>query len=109
MVGKTGLKVAAILFGLTLSTVGAAGSLGDGGRIETTDQRIAGVISELDEGTMTLSPMQGDRVPGRLDATKTRVVIYGHAASIHELRQGYLVRARLGLDEVWDNVVVYKP
>ena len=104
MLGKTGLWVAAILFGLTLSTVCPADALGN--KIETTHRRIYGPITELDGSSMTLSPDGENPVRGTLDTKRTRVQIEGRDASPGELRQGHMVRAQLGLDEVWDIVIV---
>ena len=108
MLGKTGLVMAAILCGLTLSTVCPADSLGAGSKIETTHRRIYGPITGLDGSSMTISPDGESPVPGTLDAKRTRVQIDGRDSSPGELRHGQMVRAQLGLDEVWDIVIVDK-
>jgi hypothetical protein len=114
MLGKTALLAgAAILAGLTLSTVCPAGSLGVVGRhggIDTTHRRIYGPITELDAKTMTMtvSPDGESAVTGNIDIKRTRITIEGHESSPGELRPGNMARAQLGLDEVWDVVVVDK-
>ena len=108
---KTLLGATALLCGLTLSTLSIADTLGASSEhIATTQRRIAGEITSVDDSSMTITSVKkiGSRgvVRGRIDATKTRIMIDGHPAHTRDLNLTDAVRAEINFDEVWLSISV---
>src|SRR5207248_1089131 len=76
----------------------------------TTQRRIRGIITAVDIGStnVTISPLQGHRpcVTGRVDPTRTRIIVDGHPGRPADLRVTENARAELSLDDVWMTIRV---
>lgn len=74
----------------------------------TTQRRIRGIITSLDPANVTISPVQGHRpcVTGRIDPTRTRIVVDGRPGRPSDLRITENARAELALDDVWMTIRV---
>jgi len=74
----------------------------------TTQRRIRGIITAVDPANVTISPIQGHRpcISGRIDPTRTRIVVDGHPGRPSDLRVTENARAELALDEVWMTIRV---
>ena len=74
----------------------------------TTQRRIRGIITAVDPATVTISPLQGHRpcVSGRVDPTRTRIIVDGHPGRPADLRVTENARAELSLDDVWMTIRV---
>jgi hypothetical protein len=74
----------------------------------TTQRRIRGIITAVDPTNVTISPIQGHRpcITGRIDPTRTRVIVDGHPGRPADLRVTENARAELSLDEVWMTIRV---
>lgn len=71
-----------------------------------TDRRVSGVITAVDQSTMTLAPLCAkSAVTGKLGPA-TRILVNGHAGRPADLRVTETVKAELGLDDVWMTVSV---
>ncbi|HEX4517012.1 MAG TPA: hypothetical protein VH054_25870, partial [Polyangiaceae bacterium] len=57
---------------------------------------------------VTISPLQGHRpcVSGRVDPTRTRIIVDGHPGRPADLRVTENARAELSLDDVWMTIRV---
>ncbi len=104
-------RAAAILIALAttasvLSIVHAARSESES--VEATQRRVRGVITAVDPATVTISPIQSHRqcITGRIDPTRTRILVDGHPGRPSDLRITYTVRAELSLDDVWMTIRV---
>lgn len=75
---------------------------------EATQRRVRGVITAVDPATVTISPIQAHRqcITGRIDPTRTRILVDGHPGRPSDLRITYTVRAELSLDDVWMTIRV---
>ena len=75
---------------------------------EATQRRVRGVITAVDPASVTISPMQAHRqcVTGRIDPTRTRILLDGHPGRPSDLHITYTVRAELSLDDVWMTIRV---
>jgi len=73
-----------------------------------TQRRVRGVITAVDPATVTISPIQAHRqcITGRIDPTRTRILVDGHPARPSDLHITYTVRAELSLDDVWMTIRV---
>ncbi len=69
----------------------------------TTQRRIRGIITAVDPTNVTISPLHGHSpcITGRVDATRTRVIVDGHPGRVTDLRITANARAELSLDDVW--------
>lgn len=74
----------------------------------TTQRRIRGIITSVDPANVTISPLQGHRpcITGRIDPTRTRIIVDGHPGRASDLRITENARAELALDEVWMTIRV---
>jgi len=74
----------------------------------TTQRRIRGIITSVDPANVTISPIAGHRpcVTGRIDPTRTRIVIDGRPGRASELHVTENARAELALDDVWMTIRV---
>ena len=76
----------------------------------TTQRRIRGIITAVDNGAsnVSISPLQGHRpcVTGRVDPTRTRIIVDGHPGRPADLRVTENARAELSLDDVWMTIRV---
>ena len=95
---KTFFGAAVVLCGLTLTTFGLANS-------------IAGVITAVDDSSVTITALNkigshNGVVWGRIDTSKTRIVIDGRVGRPSELRLTDSAKAELSLDEVWLTISV---
>jgi hypothetical protein len=74
----------------------------------TTQRRIRGIITAVDPANVTISPLQGHRpcITGRIDPTRTRVIVDGHPGRASDLRITENARAELALDDVWMTIRV---
>ncbi len=74
----------------------------------TTQRRIRGIITAVDPANVTISPLQGHRpcVTGRIDPTRTRVIVDGHPGRAADLKVTENARAELALDDVWMTIRV---
>ncbi len=74
----------------------------------TTQRRIRGIITAVDPANVTISPLHGHQpcMTGRIDATRTRIIVDGHPARAADLRITENARAELSLDEVWMTIRV---
>jgi hypothetical protein len=74
----------------------------------TTQRRVRGIITAVDPVNVTISPLQGHRpcVTGRIDPTRTRVIVDGHPGRATDLHVTENARAELSLDEVWMTIRV---
>ncbi len=74
----------------------------------TTQRRVHGIITSVDPANVTISPIQGHRpcITGRIDPTRTRIVVDGHPGRPSDLRVTENARAELALDEVWMTIRV---
>jgi hypothetical protein len=88
----------AALFVMTFSAQGVVA----GGR-ETTMRRVRGIITAVDAGSLTITPVHGRRstVTGRIDPTLTHVAIDGRPARASDLAITDRASAELSLDDVW--------
>jgi hypothetical protein len=75
---------------------------------EATQRRVRGIITAVDPASVTISPMQSHRqcVTGRIDPTRTRILVDGHPGRPSDLHITYTVRAELSLDDVWMTIRV---
>ncbi len=75
---------------------------------EATQRRVRGVITAVDPASVTISPVQAHRqcVTGRIDPTRTRILVDGHPGRPSDLHITYTVRAELSLDDVWMTIRV---
>jgi hypothetical protein len=107
------IRAAALVFGLTLSTVAAAESLGGSqhGNVGVTHRRVAGVITSIDvrsveDTQVTISApakvsSRGSAVTGRIDTATTRIIIDGHPAHPSDLKLTDKVKGEINMDGVW--------
>jgi hypothetical protein len=74
----------------------------------TTQRRIRGIITAVDPANVTISPLQGHRpcITGRVDPTRTRIIVDGHAGRAADLKITENARAELALDDVWMTIRV---
>jgi len=76
----------------------------------TTQRRIRGIITAVDANTsnVSISPIQGHRpcITGRVDPTRTRIIVDGHPGRPADLRVTENARAELSLDDVWMTIRV---
>ena len=74
----------------------------------TTQRRIRGIITAVDPATVSISPLQGHRpcVTGRVDPTRTRIIVDGHPGRAADLKVTENARAELALDDVWMTIRV---
>ena len=74
----------------------------------TTQRRIRGIITAVDPANVTISPLQGHRpcITGRIDPTRTRIVVDGHPGRASDLKITENARAELALDDVWMTIRV---
>ena len=76
----------------------------------TTQRRIRGIITAVDGGAsnVTISPLQGHRpcVTGRVDPTRTRIIVDGHPGRPAVLKVTENALAELSLDDVWMTIRV---
>ena len=74
----------------------------------TTQRRIRGIITAVDPATVSISPLQGHRpcVTGRVDPTRTRIIVDGHPGRPADLKVTENARAELSLDDVWMTIRV---
>jgi hypothetical protein len=74
----------------------------------TTQRRIRGIITAVDPANVTISPLQGHRpcITGRVDPTRTRIIVDGHPGRPADLRVTENARAELSLDDVWMTIRV---
>ena len=74
----------------------------------TTQRRIRGIITAVDPANVTISPIQGHRpcITGRVDPTRTRIIVDGHPGRPADLRVTENARAELSLDDVWMTIRV---
>ena len=74
----------------------------------TTQRRIRGIITSVDPANVTISPIQAHRpcVTGRIDPTRTRIVIDGRPGRPSDLHVTENARAELALDDVWMTIRV---
>ena len=74
----------------------------------TTQRRIRGIITAVDPSNVTISPIQGHTpcITGRVDPTRTRVIVDGHPGRPVDLRVTENARAELALDDVWMTIRV---
>ena len=71
-----------------------------------TDRRVSGVITAVDSASMTLAPICAKApVTGKL-GPNTRILVNGHAGRTNDLRVTNNVKAELGLDDIWLQVIV---
>lgn len=109
---KTFFGAAVVLCGLTLTTFGLANSFGpQREKIAATQKRIAGVITAVDDSSVTITALNkigshNGVVWGRIDTSKTRIVIDGRVGRPSELRLTDSAKAELSLDEVWLTISV---
>lgn len=76
--------------------------LGAGGEL-STDRHVAGVITSIDPATLTIASSQR-AVTGRIDPSRTKVTINGHAAKVSDLKLTAHAKAELCLDDVWVSI-----
>jgi hypothetical protein len=106
------IGAAALVFGLTLSTVATAESLGGSrGKIGCTHRHVAGVITSIDtrsveDTSVTISApskvsSRGSAVTGRIDSTVTRIIIDGQPAHPSDLKLTDKVKGEINMDGVW--------
>ena len=74
----------------------------------TTQRRIRGIITAVDPVNVSISPLQGHRpcVTGRIDPTRTRIIVDGHPGRAADLKVTENARAELALDDVWMTIRV---
>jgi hypothetical protein len=99
----------------TLLVAGLAGVLGLGGvcvvegdghatgqgGVQTTHRRVRGIITAVDDASVTIAPVRGLAiVSGRVDA-RTRIALDGKVAQASDLQISYGAKGELGLDDVW--------
>ena len=74
----------------------------------TTQRRIRGIITAVDPVNVSISPLQGHRpcITGRIDPTRTRVIVDGHPGRAADLKVTENARAELSLDDVWMTIRV---
>ncbi len=75
----------------------------------TTQRRVRGIITAVDPSNVTISPVsEGHRpcITGRIDPTRTRVIVDGRPARVSDLHVTENARAELSLDEVWMTIRV---
>jgi hypothetical protein len=75
----------------------------------TTQRRVRGIITAVDPANVTISPVsEGHRpcITGRIDPTRTRVIVDGRPGRATDLRVTENARAELSLDEVWMTIRV---
>lgn len=74
----------------------------------TTQRRIRGIITAVDPATVSISPIQGHRpcITGRVDPTRTRIIVDGHPGRAADLKVTENARAELSLDDVWMTIRV---
>jgi hypothetical protein len=78
--------------------------LGGVSALAATQRRVAGIITEVEQQSLTIAPERGARpVKGRLE-TRTAVMVDGRAAKVGDLKVTYDAKAELGLDDVWISV-----
>lgn len=71
-----------------------------------TDRRVSGVITAVDNGSMTLAPICAKApVTGKLNG-QTRILINGQSARVQDLHVTHRVKAELGLDDAWVSITV---
>jgi hypothetical protein len=71
-----------------------------------TDRRVSGVITAIDDHSMTLAPICAKSpVTGKIDG-RTRILIDGRAGRPQDLHVTNTVKAELGLDDVWVSVLL---
>jgi hypothetical protein len=73
---------------------------------EATQRRVRGIITAVDPATVTISPTHHPCITGRIDPTRTRILVDGHPGRISDLHITYTVRAELSLDDVWMTIRV---
>ena len=114
MTRTTFLGVIGILLGLSalsVSTPSGAARFGDivreGAQEEATQRRVQGIVTSVEDGTVTITPLRGRSagVTGRIDPG-TRVVVDGRAAKANDVSVSFRARGELGLDDVWATLVV---
>lgn len=74
----------------------------------TTQRRVSGIITSVDPANVTISPLQAHRpcITGRIDPTRTRIVVDGRPGRASDLRITENARAELALDDVWMTIRV---
>src|SRR5689334_9107945 len=88
---------------LTLFTLAAAP------HVETTQRKVQGIITAVAPTSLTIAPLSNQAhrtVTGRIDPTKTRLIVDGKPSKIADVRITYTAQAELGLDDVWVSVRV---
>jgi hypothetical protein len=74
----------------------------------TTQRRIHGIITSVDPANVTISPIQAHRpcITGRIDPTRTRILVDGRPGRASDLHITENARAELALDDVWMTIRV---
>ena len=74
----------------------------------TTQRRIRGIITSVDPANVTISPLAGHRpcVTGRVDPSRTRIIVDGRPGRFSDLHVTENARAELALDDVWMTIRV---
>lgn len=81
------------LAAFALSFIGAGGDL-------ATDRHVHGVITAVEPAALTIATAQ-HAVTGRIDPSRTKVTINGHAAKASDLKLTAHAKGDLCLDDVW--------
>jgi hypothetical protein len=69
----------------------------------STSRQVAGVITALDTGALTIASSQAS-VTGKIDRARTKVTLHGKPAKITDLQITDHARAELCLDDVWVSI-----
>lgn len=65
-----------------------------------TQRRVAGVITAIDPGAMTIASTQ-HAVTGKIDPARTRVTVNGRPGGLGDLKITAHAKGELCLDDVW--------
>jgi hypothetical protein len=72
---------------------------------EATCRKVAGVITQVDTGSMSIAPTGKPTVSGRIDS-RTHVTIDGQPGKVTDLQVTYSAKGQLCLDDVWTQINV---
>ena len=72
--------------------------------VQTTEKRVQGMITAVAATSMTIAPMRGQTVSGKIDPKKTKILVDGKLSKTADLQITYTAKAELGLDDVWVTV-----
>lgn len=72
---------------------------------EATCRKVAGVITQVDTGSMSIAPTGKPTVSGRIDG-RTHVTIDGQPGKVTDLQVTYIAKGQLCLDDVWTQINV---